>query len=1091
MTITANRLLRSLDPLPHGSRQRLLAGTARELVGTPALDGLLRELSGGDRFSRGLAVRIAHVAGHGEFVVRAATWPETEVARHALASAGRLDLPTTVFLDLLPHLSTDLRRTLYRAVRRRNRGRQVDELLPVVRAAYGDVEAAGLLASCTTETVRALLPELEHAVRNWTALGRRHPEVLLDFVGAELDGSAPTWWSDVWGRVAGGVAAAAATHPERVLGLVERVLPHAPLPWALHPAAARLARHDPRRLAAVLVDPRRTGPVPARPALWRALAALPDADLVAVGRVLPERDQGTFLRTLPPSRRAAVVAGVYGDRLDLPAGVLDQLPAPARAEFGRRLLDRPAVADDPVRRLAATALLPWAQARDALLAATRRATADDRATGHELCVRAAVATRDPAVLAEVVANFARLANDQDPVRSRALAAFAEVPSWLFRVADVDAYGKLMADAADARDASWQTRYAVRGLAQALIREGVVARRPELVDAGRTGLARIAEQAAIGLHGIGRALPRGAEHEVFAALEPRLSQDARRGEFDLLLPLATGLGRRAWDLPRLQELLDRARSAKSDRVVTAAIGLWLAPPRTRDDRVRRVLADDRSTITVDVVREVVARRCTDLLDLVIGKPLHGRFLKRGVRYVPPFPDCAERWLPRQVDAYRDQLLDCATSARVPVFERASAVARLGRLPGSVAEVRGFTTDPDVPVAEAALATLAWTDDPADVLPDLLEHVGTDRARVAVYALSRCARFTSPRRLGELLAPLVTGGKVTTRKEAVRLLAQHRAPGAVAVLAGAWDGAHRDVRRALVSATRWFLDDDTAWDLLTRATAEQCEVAAEVLEQPPAAVPRRHRVGYGELVLAVAASADPDTARRGLAALPAWLRWVEGTADLLVGLVVDLDNTATWEFALSALVRAARAQADPEPLRRAVTGLLAVADRYDAETDRDLPGRRRIEALVRQVAGQADSAGRRAEAGALGPVLAAAGHHPAAVRLAVLAVPWGEPGADLAGLRDVARVADRPALRRQASEELAVALSGVLDRLPPDRPHELAGVLAVECPALAVAVATAAGPAAGWPARWRELVRGLRRHDDPDVRDAALAVRTDQT
>ncbi len=1091
MTINADRLLRSLDPLPYGARQQLIGRTAREMAGTSELDGLVRDLFGRNGFARRLAVQIAYVAGHGDFLAQAIAAPDTAVARHALVAAVRLDLPARLFLDRLPLLSAELRRTLYRAVRRRNRRGLADALLPVVRAAHGDVEAASLLAVCTAETVRAVLPDLEHAVRGWSAIGRRYPEVLLDFVDAELAATSPTWWADVWGRVADGVTAAVTAAPGRVLDLVERVLPHAPLPWTFGKAAAALARHDPRRVVAVLVDPRRTGPVPARRALWRALTALSDADLVAVGRVLPDGDRLRFVHTVPPSRRAALVAGVYGDRLDLPAQVLDELPAAARTDIGRRLLARPAVADDPARRLDATALLPWDEAREALSTATHRATAGERAAGHELCVRAAVATRDPDVLGEVVANFARLANEQDPVRSRALEALAGVPSWMLRVSDADAYVKVMADGADARDASWQTQHAIRRLGRALIWEGVVSGRFELVDAGRTGLAHLAGQTVGDLHGIGRSLPRGAEHEVFAALEPRLARDARRGRYDLLFPLADGLGRRAWGLPRLQELLDKARSAKDDHVVRRAIELWLAPPRTRDERVERVLADDRSTITLAVVAETVARRRTDLLDRVIGKSAHGRFLKRGVRYVPSFPDCYDRWLPRQVDAYRHELLAYATSPAANPFEHAHAVHRLGRLPGSVAEVRGFLTDPEVPVVEAALSALAWTDEPADVLPDLLAHADSDRARVAVYAIARCARFTAPDRLGELLTPLLTGGKVTTRKEVARLIAQHRVPGAVAALVGTWDGAHRDVKRALVSATRWFPDDDAAWDLLTRATADEGEVAAAVLELLPTTVPRRHRARYGSLVRAVAASADPDTARLGLSVLPDWLRWVDGTADLLVDLVMDLDNTATWEFALTALIRAAATASDPEPLRRAVTGLLTVADRHDAEPDRDLPGRQRIEALVRQVVGHGDAAGRRAVAGALAPELAARGHDRAAVTLSAQAVPWGDEGADLNGLRTVARFAVRPTLRQQASHEVAAALSAVLSRLSPDRLYDLAVALAVESPSLAVAVTTTAGRAAGWPGRWRDLLRELRGNDDPDVREAARSVFTDQS
>ncbi|AXL93568.1 hypothetical protein C4J65_30575 [Streptomyces sp. CB09001] len=39
-------------------------------------------------------------------------------------------------------------------------------------------------------------------------------------------------------------------------------------------------------------------------------------------------------------------------------------------------------------------------------------------------------------------------------------------------------------------------------------------------------------------------------------------------------------------------------------------------------------------------------------------------------------------------------------------------------------------------------------------------------------------------------------------------------------------------------------------------------------------------------------------------------------------------------------------------------------------------------------------------------------------------------------------------------------------------------------MAVAVTGALGEREDWPAPWRELLRALRRHPVPDVRDAAL-------
>ncbi len=1088
MTTSARRLLRSLDPLPFGARQRTLSETARRLAGTAELDGLLRELDT-DEFARRIGLHLAYVAEHRDHVRAALAARETAVVRHAIGAGIRLGLPAEAFVDRLPHLPTALRGALYNGVRRRKATALADALLPRVREAFGDREAASLLAACSTPVAVAELPGLAHAVANWSAIGKRHPEAFLDLVDAELATMTPAWWPRVWERLGGGIAATAESSPERVLDLVERTLPHAPLPRGLVDVLGVLARHSPDRVVRILLDPRRTGSTPDRRSLWRRLAGIGETELIGLARLLDGAPLVRFLHALPPSRRAAVFAGAVGGQADVPLTALDELPAVARAEEARRLLGLRVNADEPSRRLAVTARLDWAEAAPVLREATKRAKADERAAAYPLYIAAGAANRDPEAFAELLGTLTRLPNEQDPVRAAALTALADVPSWLFRPSESDLLVKLMTDAAQARDCSWSTQHAVSSLAGALIREGAVSRRPELLDAGMAGLESLGRHVSwINLNGLDEALPHGAEHQVFDALRGRLAADAARGRYAVLLALASGLDKRAWGMAALQDLLDEARSAKDDSVVSQAVGLWLAPPATRDVRVERVLRGDRSTITLPAVLTAIGFRRTDLLDDVIGKSLRGRFLKRGPRYVPAFEGCFHRWLPRQTAAFAKELAAVAGDRRANVYERANAVRALGRVPGTADVVRGFTTDREVQVVEAALSALAWTDEPGDVLVDLLAHVDGDRARVAVYSATRAARFTAPDRLGERLGLLLDSRKVTARKEAIRLLAEHHVPGAVALLANAWAGpnSHRDVRRAVVWASEWFLDDEAAWDLLAKAAADEPAVAATLLDRSPFTVAPHHRARYAALVRTVVAAPHGDPTVLRNPTLPLWTRWDhEGTA-LLVDLVTDLDNTATWAPALTALLDVCGVADDVEPLRTTVARLLAVDDPFDAEADRDLPVRQRIGALARTVAGGGRSSALRAAAKALSADLAVAPEHRgSAVALAVAAVPWDDGG--LEQLREVARLADRPVLAARAEAELAAQLGSAVRRMPRDRARSIAETLAGEGPAaarLALAITTAAGRDTGWPEHWRSLLRALRRHEDPDVRLAAL-------
>ena len=78
-----------------------------------------------------------------------------------------------------------------------------------------------------------------------------------------------------------------------------------------------------------------------------------------------------------------------------------------------------------------------------------------------------------------------------------------------------------------------------------------------------------------------------------------------------------------------------------------------------------------------------------------------------------------------------------------------------------ELARYEVSTDVATVEAVLAGLAWTDNPADHLTRLLGFADSDRARVAVYAATRCARFARPDVLGRALDPACGAGPGVAR------------------------------------------------------------------------------------------------------------------------------------------------------------------------------------------------------------------------------------------------------------------------------------------------------------------------------------------
>ena len=1084
-------LLTRIDPLAAPARRRVLADTARALAGSPELTALLADLDAVPGLPRAWAVTMAVIAGDDTHLRRSLVAAETRVAGLAMNHCARRGLHFDVLTAALPTAPVAWRHTLYRAVRATGATEWAEALLPSVRARFGDHEAAAVLPACEAGTVTALLPELDFAVPNLAALTRRHPAVVLAHLRHRLTEAGEAGRNATWARFGPALKQLVRHEPGQLVDLLAHSGPPTGLPAGADRWLAKAIEADPDRVVALLADPgRRILFRPGR-SMQRSLRLASDETLTSLARssLVDVTRLTALLRGLRPGRRATVLSGALGERnlqqAGLPMALLDLLPWRSRHEQARRLLTTRPVADHPDLRREATARLPWPEAEPLLRAATARPAAVERVLGYPSLIGAAAATRDPDVVARVLASLTRLPNEQDPVRHAALAAIAAIPGWLLRSADPSTVVKLATDAVQAKDASWATRQTVGTLAVTLVRQGTLTARPDLVESGLLVLARSGGHArTLTLHRLDQALPRGAEHTVWSALRPRVAADARAGRYDLALSLASGLHRRAWTMPDLQAVVGEATGAADDNTVRWALELWLAPAASRDERVEAVLRRDSSTITVTAVASAVSGRRTDLLDRVLDRPPHGRFVARGVRLVPTFGGSLRNWLPRQVTRYAELLADLATAPGKAVWERASAVTHLASLPGTrVDDVLPFLQDDEVAVVEAALAGLAWTDRPGDALGTLLGYADTERARVAVYAAGRAARAIPPADLGAALRPVLAGKKVTARKEAIRLLAEHRVPDAAGELAALWatPDLHRDLRRAIVSAARRLLDDGRAWQWLAEA-ATMSAVATAVTEADPMTIAERYRARYGALVRTVAGSADPDTARTGLAAWPAWSAWDREGTPALVAVIGDLTSTATWRAAVEALLTACEVTGDPAPLPAVVTTL---AERDDVTADgRDQPARQRLRLFLVRLAARLDTGGETMCAAALRlsmTLAERAEYRTDALLLAVTALP--RRGDLLPALRRIAALADRPAPAWQVADRLAAWLAGH----DPGRPELLGTARALTAsPAEALFAASIAGQAgdhAGWPPPWRELVSALRDHSDADVRERA--------
>ncbi|MEV6286661.1 hypothetical protein [Kribbella sp. NPDC051770] len=1107
-------LLRSIDALPYADRVRAIADQALRLRGTPELDELLNDLAAGPADQRVIGLHIAQITGDAQYVTRLLHDPEPTVQSQALAAVGNWPRQATqrVSDDELRILHDDapaaLRPRLVRVIRRTNRQLLAARLIDEQRDRWGDQYAAALLDSTDDATVRRLLPELAYclAAGQWDRLTRRHPEPVLDHATATLPtGQDRDEW---WQGLAHGLAAALDHDPTRTFTLITKAIAPDALPWPVVQILGRLIDHDPAGVLALLLAPDRAGALgnALTPAVRRRLHRYTDEDLTALGNHLWP-NLATLLTDLPPSRRATVFTAVTStvELRELPSALLDVLPRATRAEQARRMLTLPDIAEDAHRRWQLTAYLPYDEAFALLSPEISRPEPADRAAIYQAVIASAGRSRRADLIQQALVWATRVRNDRDPVRQVVLEAVAALPPSAFDDTLVEPLQTLLTDALEARDTSWPSRAALTATARTAVHQGAQRNQSALLAWGLQAHAAITQnRGTIDLDGIIDGLPRGREAAIYEALSPYLESAARRTDFALLFAVTSAFDRRGWDNEHLQDLLEVALWSNQEFTVGTAASYWLRPPATRADRVARILARDPGMAQWDAVWSAVSTDRTDLLDTVLADPARSRLFASPHAPWRVSGSTLRRWLPRQHRRYAEVVTAVADNADLAEWTRAETILMLGQLP----VIGPSAVEPYLPDAgsillqEAALRALSWSDQPQLALPTLLRYAGTDRARVAIYAATRTARFVRPSTLPALLHPVLTGPnlKVTSRKEAARLLGELRAPGAAAVLTEAWSDAHRDVRAAITSAaSQYLLHEPASWALLQQAVHDSAATATVLTQRTPYGLATKYRSRYADLLIAVTNRPEPEVVQPALLALQRWAPWNTAVAPVIAAFITDL-SSRSWSSATTALVGVVATAPDRglDELVGSVRLLVRLENNPqvpNALPDRDHPALQRLTRLVDQLTRTFSR--RSAEARqALRPIADELTDPPylhLRLKLLVTALQWA--GAtiltnDLNALR--AAVATRPLAAATAADLLTTRLSTDQAHWTPEdlvapsidlsTQRDLAAALFLR------SLITAAGPRSGWNSTWRDLLIALRNHPDPDVRQQSLELIT---
>ncbi|MCA9649722.1 MAG: HEAT repeat domain-containing protein [Myxococcales bacterium] len=1089
-----DELMERLDRLDHHERQAELVAQVGGL-GPAEAEALQRALLAEDVHRRRLGLLVAQVRGDLEPAWVALEDPSLSVRRSAAQWVGRA--APSIAAQWLDRIDVVTCGVLLQQVVRRNRREIADGLVSALCERGRLREASYALSAATEGFIVATLDAEAWPDDTWTRLAKHRPAVMMDRLRRAF-ADEPERPDLVWRRFSSGVFSLLADRePEALAELVDRHADADTLPPSLGVALPALVRWSAARVLGWLqARPSWAARMGLPAGLARRARELPDASLLPLCTELLRDAPQRFVdlvAELPHLRRGSLfeagTASLSTERSEWPVTLLAALPESLRDREAARMLGlQRALADASWRRT----LLGYRSiehARPLLEQEGRSANAVDRAEAHAALVGSAARSRRG--MAQALEWLQRIRNEQDPVRLAVLGALARVPGQ--QLDDREALDAVVAPIFDARDTSYATRQAAALIAKRLMIANATAPSSPMFELGVSLLARLAGQGGtLDLPSLHPNLPRGAEQAIVDALMPWLEADGARQRVQGITRLWMALGKRAWEVPSLQELVERLiwEGRKDDASHLAE--RWIEDPRTRDERVRALIDRDRSALyLVGAFWHCHRRRQQRLLDRFTGPVPKGRFHDGKVVVVPTVQGGLDRWTPELQRAFLAVVAAAEGEPKRNAWSRAMLLDQRARVPlTEVADLQRYLGSDDVNMVEAALGAMVWTDRPAPALPILLEHLDGDRARVAMYAMPRLARLLPAARVVDALRELLARPKlrVTVHKEALRLLGQYPTEEATALLLRVWgQPLHRDVRIAALHAARGVLGQPRAWELLaSAATDESPDVVRAVVEVAVVNVAQAYRRRYLEVMMRVAEHPDP-TARAALfgALRQGWsLAAVEEATALAAGVVGRLDPLDPWREALAVLVDGARSAAAHGAIVGLVEGLID-ALRIDVAPagERDQLPLQRLDATMEGLQAQrhpgamvllVELAQRlRAE-----PLAWALGVH------ADVAAASNEALAELL----LARLRDAPSPRsRRAVEQAAAAAAEQVSR----QWSETEGLAIVDalCGAsndarlVAVAMLRSLGPRWSWGPAWTERLARLREDPGLDVRLAA--------
>lgn len=954
-------LLKELDKIGHSQRVKKMSLLGHSERNNPLLKNLLDDLEKGDTYEESLALWAA-ISSCDEERLKRAIKSKSRIIRNLAASGFfRVVRDNDFILKEIINIPKDIRIKLYKKLLLTGNSSLGSKLYTSVMQQFGYREALYLLPLCDEKIVEEHIFKYGNLINNWKKVTKKYPEVVLNYLKEILKDASEKEQIMLWYRCSSAFSVLIEKRSSDILEMAMNYFTEKSIPIVIESNFRRLVRKEPDLVFKLIMRPGYTGllnstfyyTIPT--IISKNIRFFSSEQVIKFARILNQSPfkLGELLKALKPSDRGEVFTGAY-EGIDTknyvwPDNLMEALPHEIRFKEAERMLALRSVKENLYRPLQVKSCCDISLVRQDFYNSVKVPKAEERIFALKNLIRCTGLCRKE--LGETLVYLERIKNEQDTVRMDVFQSLSSIKPSLYREEHIPLLKKIIDFILEARDTSFGTRQAVQMLALSIM--GYNAKNPEnkLFLFSLEILRKLAGQSgSLSLPVLESSLPKGVEYKIIEVLKPVIKSAIAIEKYNLIKSLAFSLGKRAWKIKELQDMLKAATEAKPDHIARDAVELWLSCPETRDERVRELIKKDRSVITIPSVFNHIHLKRQEWLDYYLtGKAVKGKFLTGKTIYLLPAFHGFYRWLPRQEKVFASFLVAIIKDKKRDLWERAGAIKRLASMTVTkISDLTEYLKDSDVNIVESALGSLIYLDKTEGIIPILTKHLDDDRARVAMYTLSAAIHSMACDSIRSVIMEILGRDKlkITVYKELFRLIGDFGIDPDCSILKKEWEkkDLHRDVKLAILHSARKLLEKDTSWELLEKASLSSDQaIALSLLEQNPFDIPFQFREKYLNLLLKIAGHKDMEVRKKAFLKLPDWSFFCEEKIiAACLKAILNFKDSPEWREASIALSSASGEGKGENLLIEGFKSLMAVpvSEQINCSFERDLPERQRL-------------------------------------------------------------------------------------------------------------------------------------------------------